>query len=221
MTSLPSSVPRPTGAANLRVYGKYLLGCCFFSLGAYLFITSEMGTDPLDTFALGVLTHLPLTIGLVQFGVAAVCVTVVAVWTQERPRTSPLVTFFLCGSLIDLQLWVDWGRALSPGYVMLTVATVCCALGSALIIMSGFGIRAMDLVAIQALRAWLLPFWVGKGILELLLLGLGVVLGGPAGVGTVFFLVGVDVLIQPIMWATARTMRLANHGMPQPAQAVP
>jgi uncharacterized membrane protein YczE len=180
-----------------------------------------MGTDPLDTFALGVLAHLPLTIGIVQFGVAAVCVLAVAAWARQRPRVSPLVTFFFCGSLIDLQLWADWGNALSPGYVMLPAATMCCALGSALIIMSGFGIRAMDLVAIQALRAWRLPFWAGKGVLELALLGSGVLLGGPAGIGTVFFLVGVDVLIQPIMWATTRTMRLTNHGMPRATQTVP
>lgn len=195
---------------------KYLAGCLFFSTGAYLFIASEMGTDPLDTFALGLMRHVPITVGIAQFGVALVCVAVVSLWARRRPLVSPLVTFFLCGSIIDVMLWTDWGRGLPPGYAMLTVATLFCALGSAFIIMSGFGIRAMDLVAIQALRAWRVPFWVGKGVLEGILLLSGYLLGGPAGVGTVFFLVGVDLLIQPIIWLTVRTFKLTNRGMPTP-----
>jgi uncharacterized membrane protein YczE len=198
---------------------KYLAGCLVFSTGAYLFILSRMGTDPLDTFALGMLRHLPLTVGIVQFGIALTCLVVVAVWGRRRPPVSPLLTFFLCGSLIDLLLWTGWGRGLPAGYVVLVVATVFCACGSALIIMSGLGIRAMDLVAIQALRAWRVPFWVGKGVLELILLAAGALLGGPAGIGTVFFLVGVDLLIQPIIWLATRTLKLDNKGMPVPASA--
>jgi uncharacterized membrane protein YczE len=159
-------------------------------------------------------------VGIVQFCVAAVCVTTVALWTRGRPLLSPLVTFFLCGSIIDLQLWTDWAHAIPAGYGMLAAGTLCCALGSALIIMSGFGIRAMDLVAIEALRAWKVPFWVGKGVLELILLAAGHLLGGPAGVGTVVFLIGVDFLIQPIMWVSTRALKLTNHGMPQPAPAL-
>jgi uncharacterized protein len=215
--SLRNRGPRSNRRPDRRVVAKYLCGCVSFSVGAYLFITSHLGTDPLDTFALGLLRHLPLTVGFVQFGVATVCVTTVALWTRSRPLVSPLVTFLLCGSIIDLQLWIDWAQPIPASYGMLAVGTICCASGSALIIMSGLGIRAMDLVAIQALRAWSVPFWVGKGVLEMVLLAAGYLLGGPAGIGTVVFLVGVDVLIQPIMWISTHALRFANHGMPQPA----
>ncbi|MGW6456773.1 YczE/YyaS/YitT family protein [Streptomyces sp. NPDC055078] len=199
---------------------KYLAGCGCFSLGAYLFIVSELGTDPLDVFALGLARHIPVTIGLAQFGVALLCVAAVALWTRRRPLLSPVLTFFLCGSLIDLQLWSQWAHRLpAPGYVTLVTATLCCAYGSALIIMSGLGIRAMDLVAIQALRSWGLPFWAGKGALEGVLLLAGYLMGGPVGVGTVFFLVGVDLLIQPMIRLNERSLRIANHGMPEPASS--
>lgn len=200
------------------VLTKYLVGCLLFSVGAYLFINSQLGTDPLDTFALGLRRHVPVTIGIAQFAVAVVCIAAVAFWSKSKPRISPLVTFFLCGSLIDLQLWNEWAHlVLPPGYLMLSIATVLCAYGSALIIMSGLGIRAMDLVAIQATRAWRLPFWVGKGVLEGVLLVAGYLLGGPVGIGTVFFLVGVDLLIQPLIWLNSKALRLSNRGMPAPA----
>ncbi|WP_280269225.1 YczE/YyaS/YitT family protein [Nocardia wallacei] len=206
------------------VLGKYLSGAILFSLGAYFFIASHMGTDPLDTFALGLRRHIPVTVGIAQFGVALVCVLVVTGWARRRPPVSSLVTFFLCGSVIDLLLWSDWERSLPSGYGMLVVATLLCAYGSALIIMSGLGIRAMDLVAIQALRTTGLPFWIGKGLIEGVLLLSGYLLGGPVGVGTVFFLVGVDLLIQPMMLLNRRILGLANQGMPveirRPAEAM-
>ncbi|MEO6703340.1 MAG: hypothetical protein ABI140_11605 [Jatrophihabitantaceae bacterium] len=201
----------------VQLLGKYLSGCLLFAIGAYLFIYSKLGTDPLDTFALGVLRHLPLTIGLVQLSVAIACVTAVSLWLRQRPRLAPLFTFFFCGSIIDLERKLDPMTTVHiPAVVILTLGTLCCAYGSALIIMSGFGIRAIDLLAIAAVRQWRWPFWTGKAIIELSLLATGYLLGGPAGWGTVFFLVGVDLLIQPMVWSNVRVLGLVNHGLPHP-----
>ncbi|MDT4987630.1 MAG: uncharacterized protein QOI74_1724 [Micromonosporaceae bacterium] len=193
----------------------YLSGCLFFALGAYLFIVSDLGTDPLDTFALGLQRHLPLTVGMAQSGIAVICLLTVAAWTRRRPILSPLLTFFLCGSVIDLLRAGDPARflPLNPAE-MLVAGTACCAYGSSLIIMSGFGIRAMDLLAIEMVNRWRWPFWVGKGCLEMALLGTGWLMGGPAGVGTVCFLVGVDLLIQPLVWLNATALRVRNLGLP-------
>jgi uncharacterized membrane protein YczE len=199
----------------LSVFGVYVSGCVVFSTGAYLFIHSNLGTDPLDTFALGVLRHVPATIGLVQLAVAIVCLCVAAAVSRRRPILSPLFTFFFCGSIIDFERYLQWARLLPfDATAVLVAATVLCAYGSALIIMSGFGIRAIDLVAIEVRRKWRWPFWIGKGMVEGLLLGSGYALGGPAGMGTVFFLVGVDLLIQPLVWGNARFLNLRNRGLP-------
>ncbi|MBO4161934.1 YczE/YyaS/YitT family protein [Micromonospora antibiotica] len=199
----------------------YLIGCFFFSLGAYFFIVSHLGTDPLDTFALGLLRHVPGTIGIAQAAVAVTCVSIVAVWTRRRPVLSPMLTFFLCGSAIDGLLILDPVRlAPAPAATLLAAGTACCAYGSALIIMSGFGIRAMDLLAIAMVQRWRWPFWLAKGALELTLLATGWLMGGPAGVGTLCFLIGVDLLIQPLMWLNATVFRVRNLGLPpHPAPA--
>lgn len=196
----------------------YLGGCLTFAVGAYLFVHSALGADPLDTFALGVLHHLPLTVGIVQTSVAVCCLVVVGLWTRRRPPLSPLLTFFLCGSIIDLQRHIDWMRDVTlPSAGILAAATLLCAYGSALIIMSGFGIRSIDLLAITAREHIRLPFWVGKGSIEMTLLAVGFLLGGPVGIGTVSFLVGVDLLIQPLVLFNLRWFRIPNRGMPLPA----
>lgn len=196
-------------------YVLYLLGCLLFSIGAGFFISSQLGTDPLDVMALGLCKHLPLTVGLAQAGFAAVCLVVYAVWNRTRPPLSPLFTFFFCGSLIDLWIhtqFVERFVRLDPFPLMLC-GVVLCAYGSSLIIMSGIGIRAMDLVALTMVRKWGLPFWACKGIMEVLLLGAGWAMGGPVGIGTLFFLVFVGWLIQPLIWANSSYLRLEDYGL--------
>jgi uncharacterized membrane protein YczE len=199
---------------------SYLVGCLCFSVGAYLFINSNLGTDPLDVFALGLLNHVPLTIGIAQGGVAVLCLLAVAMWTRNRPVLSPMFTFFFCGSVIDLLRLLD-ARTIIPlePYPLVVCGTVLCAYGSSLIIMSGFGIRAMDLLAIVFVRKWRWPFWTAKGMLEVVLLVSGWLMGGPVGVGTVSFLVGVDLLIQPLMWVNQRLLRIRNIGLARPDPA--
>lgn len=200
----------------------YLAGCLVFSGGAYLFIHSNLGTDPLDVFALGLQEHIPVTVGLSQATVAAICLAVVAAWTRTRPLLSPLFTFFFCGSLIDLLRWSDPATALPlPAPGTLACAVLLCAYGSALIIMSGFGIRAIDLLALTMTSKWRWPFWAAKGIIEASLMAFGFLMGGPLGIGTICFLVGVDLLIQPLIRANSRVFRIPNLGLPEHVAAQP
>jgi uncharacterized protein len=196
-------------------YALYLAGCVLFAVGATCFIEAGLGTDPLDVFALGVRDVTPLTVGLAQGGFAALMLVVWAGLKRQVPSLWPFVTFFFCGSMIDL--WLHTGllgeTPLADGLLML-VGVALCALGSAYIIMSGIGIRAMDLVAIALVERTGRPFWLFKAVSEVALLAVGWALGGPIGVGTVFFLVFVGFLIQPVMTLNGRLVGLPNHALP-------
>jgi uncharacterized membrane protein YczE len=192
----------------------YLLGCVVFAVGATLFVVAGRGTDPLDVFVLGLREHVPITFGVAQAGIAVLCLGIWAAWNRRRPQLTPLFTFLFCGSLIDGLLYLEVAKGTSvPPPVLVGLAGALCAYGSALIIMSGVGIRAMDLVALTMRERWGWPLWCAKGALEAGLLVTGWVLGGPVGYGTVFFLVAVDLLLQPFMQLTARVFGLPNLGM--------
>jgi uncharacterized protein len=195
-------------------YVTYISGCLLFSYGAACFIASNLGTDPLDVFALGLLRHFPITVGIAQGGFAAACLGIWALWNRRIPIVSPFVTFFFCGSLIDLWMYTHTAQRLGlrPSGLLLTGVSLC-AYGSSLIIMSGIGIRAMDLVAITATYKCRLPFWLCKGVAELFLLVSGWLLGGPVGIGTIVFLTCVGWMIQPVMWANERLFRIQNYGL--------
>ncbi|PRW63624.1 YczE/YyaS/YitT family protein [Actinopolyspora mortivallis] len=209
-----STAPSLSWPAPTRLTG-YLLGCLVFAAGASLFIHSELGADPLDVLSLGMKEHFPVTIGLAQALIALLCITTWSLWNKRRPVVSPFVTFFLCGSLIDLILLGNLSAI--PPLVAIALGPLLCAYGSALIIMSGIGIRAMDLLVISMVTRWKFPFWGAKIAVEAVLLGVGYVLGGPVGLGTLVFLIFVDGLIQPFMSLNKHALRMTNHGLAAPA----
>jgi uncharacterized membrane protein YczE len=193
-------------------YSLYLTGCILFALGATCFIEAELGTDPLDVFALGLRDVTPLTVGLAQGLFAA---AMLAIWSGLEGRVPsiwPFITFFFCGTMIDLWLHSGLlGRMPVSNVVLMLIGVTLCAWGSAYIIMSGIGIRAMDLVALALVSRTGRPFWLFKAIAEAALLAVGWALGGPLGVGTMFFLVFVGFLIQPVMTFNGRVIGLPNH----------
>lgn len=195
-------------------YIIYTLGCVFFSFGANNFIASHLGTDPLDVFALGMMKHLPVTVGIVQGGVAAIMLTIWAVWNKRLPILSPFFTFFFCGTLIDIWMALDASAflGLSP-YPLMSLGVFLCAFGSSFIIMSGIGIRPIDLVAISMMQKWKFPFWLAKGIIEMALLASGWILGGPVGIGTLAFFIFVGWMIQPLMIMNVRLFKIKNYGL--------
>ena len=84
-------------------YLIYLIGCVLFSFGANFFIHSKLGTDPLDVFSLGLRAHVPfMTVGIAQGGFALICLFIWSIWNKRLPLLSPFVTFFICGTLIDI-----------------------------------------------------------------------------------------------------------------------
>ena len=192
-------------------YGLYLAGCLLFSLGATCFIEAGLGTDPLDVFALGVRDHTPLTVGLAQGGFAALMLLCWVALKRRTPSIWPFVTFLFCGSVIDVLLATGWIADVPvAAMALMLIGVVLCAFGSAYIIMSAIGIRAMDLVALALADRTNRPFWVYKAILESLLLLVGWLLGGPVGIGTAYFLVFVGFLIQPVMSLNHRIVGVPN-----------
>ena len=191
----------------------YILGCIIFSTGATFFIISELGADPLDVFSVGVKDTFGLMIGTTQSLFAIVCL---AIWSSlnkwKFPPITTFLTFFLCGYMIDFGLWLTGHNSVTIPFVEMIIGTILCLQGSALILMSGFGIRAMDLVAIALSQKTEKPFWLFKGLIEVLLLTVGWLLGGIVGLGTVMFLIVVGWGIYPCIRFNNRHLKIPNYG---------
>ena len=194
----------------------YVSGCVVFSIGAKFFIDSNLGVDPLDVLCIGMVKHMPLTMGTASGLIAIAFLSVWCVWNKQFPPLSPFFTTFAVGSMIDLwnllKIEQYTQAALTP-YAILFVGLMLCSFASSLIIMSGIGIRIMDLVAITIMKKWNWNFFSAKMLLEIFLFSSGWMLGGPVGVGTFAFLALVGPFIQPFMKVNKQYLSLPNYGI--------
>jgi uncharacterized membrane protein YczE len=194
----------------------YLTGVSVFSLGAKCFIISQLGTDPLDVLIIAIDKILMFGMGICSAVVSLLFLAWWVLWNKKYPPISPFITTTLTGLLIDL--WSLWGLGeylvtRMNEYTLLAAGLVLCAYSSALIIMSGIGIRIMDLVVLTMVSKWKWSFTKAKMIIEIGIFSSGWLLGGPFGVGTIAFLLVIGPLIQPFMNMNAKRLSLKNYGL--------
>ncbi|MDB5097367.1 MAG: hypothetical protein JWM80_1788 [Cyanobacteria bacterium RYN_339] len=214
----------------------YMLGILLFSLGAKGFIDAKLGTDPLDVLVIGMNGHLGVGLGVCSSLVAIAFLAVWMVWNRKLPPLTPFVSTTAVGFLLDFWNAIKleqhtmgalpvlnvqaFGAVLNLSAVGLDVVSLLiCSYASALIIMSGIGIRIMDLVAITMIEKLGWSFFQAKMLLEVGLFTTGWLLGGPMGVTTVLFLFLVGPFIQPFMWMNATYLSIPNHGIKRAATA--
>lgn len=193
----------------------YLAGCLCFSLGVKLFIDSALGVDPLHAMAIGIVDALALPyvrIGVVVSGTALVGLVLWSAWNRKLPPLSVFVTMALMGFLVDFwNLLSPTGSGSLPPWALLVVGLMLDAYGSALIIMSGVGIRIVDLLALTMMRKWGWRFVTGKLLLEGLFVLAAFLLGGPIGIATLAFVALVGPFVEPMVWVNRRVFRLPMH----------
>ena len=170
----------------------YSAGIVLFSLGAKCFIDAGLGTDPLDVLVIGMNAHLGLGLGACSSIVAIVFLVWWMTWNRKLPPLSPFVSTAAVGFLLDFWNAIElerftigalpvvdfklFGHAVNFNAVALDiVALLACSYASALIIMSGIGIRIMDLVAITMIEKWGWSFFRAKMTLEVALFTSGMV----------------------------------------------
>lgn len=212
-----------TAAAGFGVTAQQLAmclaGCVLFSLGVKLFITAGLGVDPLHAMAIGIVaaTGVPLvSVGAVISLVTLLMLALWSLWRRRLPPVSTLITMVLVGYLVDLWNLLDLERwlvlALDPLPMLLT-GILLNVYASALTVMSGIGIRVMDLWAVGLQRRCQVPFFLGKFLFEASFAAVGAWLGGPLGPATIAFVLAVGIAAEPCLWANRRLLRLPDYGL--------
>lgn len=174
---------------------QLLVGLFLYGFALALMIRGAIGVAPWDVLALGVVNHLPLGYGTVT---VVVSVAVLLLWIPLRQRLGigTLLNTFLVGPSADIGLlilppvpnvWVG-AAVFAAGLVLLAIAT-------GLYIAADFGPGPRDGLMTGLVRVTRLPIWLARTIIEGSVLGIGFLLGGPVGVGTVLFAFGVGPLI--------------------------
>ncbi|MCW2778208.1 MAG: rane protein [Frankiales bacterium] len=184
---------------SLRL-GKLAVGLVLFGVGLWLGLVADLGVGPWDVLTGGLSQHLHTPFGRTAIGISVV-VLLVGLLCRVRPGFGTVCNVFVVGATVDVLLGQGWLEHLGDEAVPLRllataggIATV--AAGSALYLGAHLGPGPRDglMVALVQRTGWT----VGRcrALLECAVLVVGVALGGPVGLGTLAFAVGIGPAVQ-------------------------
>lgn len=179
---------------------KLLVGLFLFGQGIWLGLQADLGVGPWDVLHGGLADKLGTPFGRTSIGVSVV-VFLIALAARVRPGVGTVLNVLLIGAVIDVLLGSSLldgvGSGPLPQRLLTTaggIASVAC--GSALYLGAHLGPGPRDglMVAIHQRTGWAVG--TARGVLECVVLVIGVLLGGPVGVGTIAFALGIGPAVQ-------------------------
>ena len=176
------------------------VGLVLFGTGLWLGLMAELGVGPWDVLTGGLSEQLGTPFGRTAIGISVV-VLLLALAARVRIGIGTLLNVVVIGAVIDLllltPLLADLGQAALLLRLLVTVLGILAvAVGSALYLGAHLGPGPRDglMVAISARTGWRIG--TARGVLECTVLLLGVLLGGPVGIGTLLFAFGIGPAVQ-------------------------
>lgn len=167
----------------------FALGLFICAFSVVLILKGNLGLGPWDVFHIGVTAYLPLTFGQVNIATGLLCV-VIAYPLGIKPSFGTLLNMLLGGIFIDLIL--SWGlipEAVShyQQYLYLILGVMGCGLGTGVYITAHLGTGPRDslMMGLHNSTGW--NIGSVRTLLEVSVVGLGFLLGGKIGVGTLIF----------------------------------
>jgi len=170
---------------------RLLIGLVLFGFGAGLQVVAGLGLSPWEVLHQGISDRTPISIGVAGIIVGAI---VLAAWfpLRQRPGIGTVLNVIVIGVVIDLTLWmVDPTDLVALRWAYLLGGVTILAIGTGIYIGVHLGPGPRDgLMTGLAQRG--VSIRLARTVIEGMALGVGWMLGGTVGVGTVVvaFLIG-------------------------------
>ena len=178
-----------------------LVGLTIAHLGVTLFLLADLGSDPFNVLIQGLFRFFPwpsfMTHGYVHMGVSFGIILVLLFVDRDYIRAGTLLCMILGGPIIDgftalLGGIVNSGSPMALRLAALVAGCVILAFGMTVVISSRAGTGPNDLVAVVLSDKTHRKFGAVRIAVDVCFAGVGFLLGGTLGVGTVIcaFVVG-------------------------------
>jgi uncharacterized membrane protein YczE len=172
---------------------RLLVGLALYGLSIALLLRSELGLDPWDVFHQGVALRTGTAIGGV---VIATSVVVLLAWIplRQRPGVGTLANVLLVGVFVEVALaLLPRTEHLGLRVLLLVTGIVLNAVATGLYLSAGLGPGARDGL-MTGLAARGIPIRRARTAIEVVVLGVGWLLGGTVGIGTVLYALSIGPL---------------------------
>ena len=174
-----------------------MFGLFLFGLGLAFMVVADLGLAPWEVMHQGISNRTGIPIGTVGI-ITGLAVLVAWVPIGERVGIGTLANVIFIGIVIDVSLWLlpDQLGNSALRWVAMLGGLVLVAIGSGYYIGVHLGPGPRDGLMTGLSRRTGRPIGLVRAIIELTVLGVGWLLGGTVGAGTVAFAFGIGPLVQ-------------------------
>ena len=209
-----------------RRFVQLIVGLLLYGITMGMMVRAMLGLDPWDVFHQGLTallnTWVPLSYGTV---ITIVSVLVLLLWIplRQRPGIGTVANAAIIGFTTDATLRVlrEFGN-LTVRILVLALAIAGNALAGALYIGAGLGPGPRDGLMTGLVARGVGSIRLVRTSIELSVLGIGWILGGVVGVGTVVYALAIGPLLHlllPRLQVRSRTAAQSPHSTPAPTIA--
>lgn len=185
-------------------------GCAIWGAGIDLTVKSYLGVAPWEIFQVAVNELSGISLGRVGQLIGLILVVITFLAAHIKPRWGTLTTLFLVGSFVDI--WYPYVPEVQPlaGRVLMLLAgigMIGLATGLYLKVDLGAGPRDAAMFAICKLTGKSVRF--ARTSMEVFILVVGTLMGGPFGVGTIVY----ALTIGPVVQFFLRLLRVEHESL--------
>jgi len=185
----------PVDAPRVRRVIQLLVGLALFAVSLSFTIEPELGASPWTVFHQGASDRTGLSLGTIV-SLTGVLLLGALHWLKEPVGLGTILNVAIIGPIADVALWVIPDlENMAVRVLMLAAAPVLLGFGSGLYLATAVGPGPRDGI-MTALNRRGVETWKARTAIELTALAVGFLLGGVAGVGTIWMAIAVGPCVQ-------------------------
>lgn len=177
----------------------FLVGLTILGFGTAMLVTSDFGVGPWDLVYIGLSNKLGLSLGICINIAAIIHIILAGIVSKKTPQFLSLITSFVIGMFVDFWMLFFKYIAVDTIYLKLLLffmSLVIISLGACIYLKAKFPVSPLDYLMLTLIDRFNISLSVAKISCELTGFLLGIVLGGPVGIGTILILFSLGPLIQ-------------------------
>lgn len=189
----------------------FFFGLLIMALGIVLLLRADLGATPWDVLHVGLYYQLGLTIGTWSIIVGLFILFASSLITKSIPQIGALLNMLTVGVFIDMYLYLPFlqtpSSLMGKAFMFISgLVIMCYGMGFYISANLGAGPRDSLMLALTTLTGWKIRNI--RGTMEIIVLIIGWILGGPVFLGTVIL----SLLIGPIFgYAMPQCTAVTNY----------
>lgn len=184
---------------DVKKFPKLMLGFMIMGGAIWLMSEVELGMPPWDCLTQGLTNYLPFSFGVLS-QISGLLILLVAILLKVYPGVGTILNIVFIGVFYDMFdiLFNVEVQSLAIRLLIVVFASFLMAVGFVLYFLQGLGQGPRDSVILGVYKIYNVKYGFIKFGIEAVVLIIGVLLGGTAGVGTAMALFFISFFVQEI-----------------------